>query len=104
MVGFVRYYVEKRGCNVFMFDDCVYGYSEGDVIGFGWLDWKDYVDWVYWVINKVGNQIDIVLYGIFMGGVMVFMIGGEFLLDQVKVIVLDCFYILVKDEFMFQFK
>ncbi|PAD31989.1 alpha/beta hydrolase [Paenibacillus sp. 7523-1] len=104
MAGFARYYVEKRGYNVLMPDDRAHGHSEGDIIGFGWLDRKDYVDWVHWVINKVGNQTDIVLHGISMGGATVLMTGGESLPEQVKAIVSDCSYTSVKDELTFQLK
>lgn len=38
-------YVEK-GFNVFIFDLCVYGESEGEIIGMGWLDWLDLIVWI----------------------------------------------------------
>ncbi|MFS0856964.1 MULTISPECIES: alpha/beta hydrolase [Paenibacillus] len=104
MAGFARFYAEKRGYNVLMPDDRGHGQSEGNIIGFGWLDRRDYVQWVHWVLGKVGTETEIILHGISMGGATVLMTGGEALPDQVKAIVTDCAYTSVKDELTFQLK
>ncbi|UPK46146.1 alpha/beta hydrolase [Paenibacillus pabuli] len=104
MAGFARFYAEKWGYNVLMPDDRGHGQSEGNIIGFGWLDRKDYVRWVHWVLGKVGMETEIVLHGISMGGATVLMTGGEVLPDQVKAIVSDCAYTSVKEELTFQLK
>lgn len=104
MAGFARFYAEKHGYNVLMPDDRGHGQSEGDIIGFGWLDRKDYVQWTNWVLEKVGTQGEIVLHGISMGGATVLMTGGEALPTQVKAIVSDCAYTSVEEELTFQLK
>ncbi|GAS80935.1 alpha/beta hydrolase [Paenibacillus amylolyticus] len=104
MAGFARFYGKKHGYNVLMPDDRGHGQSEGDIIGFGWLDRKDYVQWTNWVLEKVGTQGEIVLHGISMGGATVLMTGGEALPIQVKAIVSDCAYTSVEEELTFQLK
>ncbi|WP_342555395.1 alpha/beta fold hydrolase [Paenibacillus sp. FSL R7-0652] len=104
MAGFARFYAETLGYNVLMPDDRGHGQSEGDVIGFGWLDRKDYVQWVNWVLERVGKIADIVLHGISMGGATVLMTGGEELPAQVGAIVSDCAYTSVEEELTFQLK
>ncbi|MFC9707896.1 alpha/beta hydrolase [Paenibacillus sp. NPDC056933] len=104
MAGFARFYAEKQGFNVLMPDDRGHGQSEGDIIGFGWLDRKDYVQWIQWVLGKVGLETQIILHGISMGGATVLMTGGEALPHQVRAIVSDCAYTSVKEELTFQLK
>ncbi|MCM3131809.1 alpha/beta hydrolase [Paenibacillus polysaccharolyticus] len=104
MAGFARFYAETLGYHVLMPDDRGHGQSEGEIIGFGWLDRKDYVQWVGWVLEHVGKQSDIVLHGISMGGATVLMTGGEELPDQVRAIVSDCAYTSVEEELTFQLK
>lgn len=84
MAGFARFYAEKHGYNVLMPDDRGHGRSEGDIIGFGWLDRKDYVQWSNWVLEKVGTKGEIILHGISMGGATVLMTGGETLRLRLK--------------------
>lgn len=42
MINYVKMFYDM-GYNVFVFDVRGYGKSEGDYIGFGWLECKDYV-------------------------------------------------------------
>ncbi|MFD2115169.1 alpha/beta fold hydrolase [Paenibacillus yanchengensis] len=104
MGGFAKFYYERLGYNVFMPDSRGHGASEGNYIGFGWIDRKDYLLWIKEVINKIGNNAQIVLHGISMGGAAVMMISGEKLPEQVKVIIEDCGYTSVEDELKYQLK
>ncbi|MCP1134689.1 alpha/beta hydrolase [Paenibacillus polysaccharolyticus] len=104
MAGFARFYAETLGYHVLMPDDRGHGQSEGEVIGFGWLDRKDYVQWIGWVLGHAGLNTDIILHGISMGGATVLMTGGEELPDQVRAIVSDCAYTSVEEELTFQLK
>jgi Prolyl oligopeptidase family. len=94
----------QLGYNVLMPDDRGHGGSEGNYIGFGWIDRKDYVKWINFIINKTGHDAQIVLHGVSMGGAAVLMTSGEELPRNVKAIVSDCAYTSVKDELSYQMK
>lgn len=104
MGSFAKYYYSKLGYNVLMPDDRGHGQSEGNYIGFGWLDRKDYLQWIDKVIESVGEDSQIVLHGISMGGATVMMVSGETLPPQVKAIIEDCGYTSVLDQLKFQLK
>lgn len=50
---------------------------------------------------KKDFNVEIVLFGVLMGGVIVMMILGEDLFFNVKVIIEDCGYLIVIDEFIY---
>lgn len=104
MGSFAKFYYEKLGYNVFMPDDRGHGASEGDYIGFGWPDRKDYLLWIQKIVDRVGDDAQIALHGISMGGATVMMLSGEDLSKQVKVIIEDCGYTSVKDQLEYQLK
>ncbi len=97
VASFARMYHEQFGFNVLMPDDRGHGASEGKYIGFGWADRLDYLQWIDYVLQRVGQDAQIVLHGISMGGATVLMVSGEPLPEQVKCIVSDCAYTSVKD-------
>jgi fermentation-respiration switch protein FrsA (DUF1100 family) len=103
MVNYARLYYD-RGFNVFMADNRAHGKSGGKYIGMGWLDRKDYLGWLDMVLERTGENTEIVLHGISMGGAAVMMMSGETLPPQVKCIVNDCGYSSVFDEFKYQLK
>ena len=90
------------GYNVLMPDSRGHGSSQGNYIGFGWVDRKDYLKWIDYVIKKTGTDVQIVLHGVSMGGATVLMTSGESLPSNVKAIVSDCAYTSVKDELSYQ--
>ncbi len=104
MGSYAKLYYEKLGYNVLLPDDRGHGISEGDYTGFGWLDRKDYIKWIDFIIDKLGQNSEIVLHGVSMGGATVLMTSGENLPKNVKAIVSDCAYTSVKDELEYQFK
>ena len=81
-----------------------HGDSEGDYIGFGWPERHDYLAWIDSLINRYGQDTEIVLFGISMGGATVLNVSGEALPDQVKAIVEDCGYSSVEKELSYQLK
>lgn len=92
------------GYNVLLPDDRGHGKSGGSYIGFGWADRKDYMKWIDYVIDTEGENSQIILHGVSMGGATVLMTSGESLPDNVKAIVSDCAYTSVKDELVYQLK
>ncbi|WP_028545100.1 alpha/beta hydrolase [Paenibacillus taiwanensis] len=104
MVSYASIYYDSLGYNVLMPDNRGHGLSEGHYIGFGWHDRKDYLKWIDYVIARFGNEVELVLHGVSMGGATVLMTSGEELPEQVKVIVADCAYTSVYDQLTYQLK
>lgn len=96
MAAFAHYYYGELGFNVFMPDCRGHGESEGDYIGFGWHDRLDIMKWIDYITEKVGQDAQIILHGISMGGATVLMTSGEKLPPNVKCIISDCAYTSVK--------
>ena len=88
----------RFGYNVLMPNLRTHGKSEGKYIGMGWLDRLDLLKWIEYLIKEYGN-IKIILYGISMGAATVMMTSGEKLPNNVKVVIEDCGYTSVWEEF-----
>lgn len=97
MVGVAKQFL-NYGYNVLLPDLRAHGKSEGKYIGMGWLDRLDLVKWINYLIEKYGH-IKIILYGISMGAATVMMASGENLPSNVRVVIEDCGYTSVWDEF-----
>lgn len=104
MAPYAELYYEYYGYNVLVPDARGHGDSEGDYIGFGWIDRKDYLKWIDYVIDRIGSTSQIVLHGVSMGGAAVLMTSGEDLPENVKAVVSDCAYTSIKDELEYQLK
>jgi fermentation-respiration switch protein FrsA (DUF1100 family) len=104
MEEFAELFCDTFGYNVLIPDARGHGGSEGDYLGFGWHDRRDIVQWTEQMIDKVGEDAQIVLFGISMGGATVLMTSGEELPENVRAIVSDCAYTSVKEELRHQLK
>ncbi|MBB3110818.1 hypothetical protein FHS18_002885 [Paenibacillus phyllosphaerae] len=104
MGGWAKLYAEELGYNILLPDARGHGASEGRYIGFGWHERKDFVRWIKQVIEVCGDDVQIVLHGISMGGATVMMTSGERLPANVKAIVEDCGYTSVKEELSHQLR
>jgi uncharacterized protein len=102
MGAFAKMYHEIFGYNVLMPDDRGHGASEGKYIGFGWPDRLDYIKWLHYLLQRVGDDAQIVLHGVSMGGATVLMTSGETLPEQVKCLVSDCAYTSVSAILAYQ--
>lgn len=94
----------NMGYDVLIPDDRAHGESEGEYIGFGWLDRLDYVKWINEIIQLKGESENIILFGVSMGASTVMMTSGENLPSQVKLVIADCGYTSVQDELSYQLK
>lgn len=92
------------GYDLLVPDARAHGKSEGEYIGFGWPDRLDYVEWIKMMVASYPEGVDIMLYGISMGGATVMMTSGEELPDNVKLIIEDCGYDTVANELSYQLK
>ncbi|MNB88040.1 Thermostable monoacylglycerol lipase [compost metagenome] len=104
MGAIAKMYYEHLGYNVLLPDARGHGQSAGDYIGFGWPERHDMVKWIEWVLEETGQQAQITLHGVSMGGATVLMTAGERLPVQVKAIVEDCGYSSVRAQLSYQLR
>lgn len=102
MIEFAKGFYDM-GYHVLIPDARGHGASEGDYIGMGWHDRLDYIQWVQKVVDT-DAEAEIAVFGVSMGGATVMMLSGESLPSNVKVIIEDCGYTSVWDEFSYQFQ
>ncbi len=97
-IGLSEYY-RSRGFSMLLADERAHGESEGTYIGFGCRDRYDAVKWIGWVLEKCGEDVQILLHGTSMGGAAVLMCSGLSLPPQVKGIISDCGFTSAKEVF-----
>lgn len=108
MQTYCKYFFD-RGFNVLAVDNRAHGLSGGEYVGMGWFDRLDLKKWIYYCVEKFGPDVQIVLFGLSMGGATVCMTSGEELPSNVKCIVSDSafdnvyniFYHVMKQELKF---
>lgn len=101
-IGVSDYYL-KHGYRMLLVDERAHGESEGEYIGFGFMDRKDALLWIRWMLMEVPeserNQMQILLHGISMGGATVLMATGLELPEQVRGVISDCAFTSPKEVF-----
>lgn len=97
--GSLSHYYLKHGFRMLLIDERAHGCSEGEHIGFGCMDRLDGERWVKWMVEKAGEDVQIILHGNSMGGATVLMMSGLKLPEQVKGIISDCAFTSMKDVF-----
>ena len=100
MSSYAKNYYDM-GYNVLIPDLRGHGSSEGDYIGMGWDDRLDIISWINYILES-NKDAEIVLHGVSMGASTVAMTSGEELPTNVKVIIADCGYTSVWDQFSYQ--
>ena len=94
----VPFYHDELDYNYLLPDNRAHGRSEGKYIGFGALDHKDILQWVDYLVERFGDEIEIILHGISMGAATVMLANSANPPDQVKIIVEDCGYTNAYEE------
>lgn len=82
----------QMGHNVLLVDQRAHGKSEGKTISFGILERRDILSWVDYAMERFGDNVKILLYGVSMGGATVLMGTDLPLPENVKGIIADCPY------------
>lgn len=100
-------YQHQLGFNILLPDLSAHGQSTGDHIGMGWDERHEVEKWIdvattMWPGDSVPPRV--VLHGISMGAATVMSASGDSLPASVKVIVEDCGYTSVWDEFSGQMR
>ncbi len=86
------FYYDTLGFNYLLPDHAAHGRSEGKYIGFGAYEADNLFMWVDYLIDRFGNDIEIVLHGISMGAATVMLANASNPPPQVKAVVEDCGY------------
>ncbi|MDO4855792.1 MAG: alpha/beta hydrolase [Limosilactobacillus gorillae] len=94
----------QLGYNVLIPDARAHGKSQGKYIGYGWPERFDERKWIDRLIEKNGQNSQIVMFGVSMGGATTMMTSGLKLPRQVKAFVEDCGYTSVNAELMHEAK
>ena len=101
---YIEFY-HSLGYSMLMVDDRAHAPSEGDYIGFGVLDRLDVTDWAKYLVETYGDDVEILLHGVSMGGATVCAASGEpDLPEQVKGIVADCAFASADEIVRYQLK
>lgn len=82
----------QLGHNVLLIDQRAHGKSAGRTIAFGIQERLDVLSWVDYVVERFGSDVQIILYGVSMGGATVLMASDLDLPKNVKGIISDCPY------------
>ncbi len=91
------FYNEKLGFNYLLPDHAAHGRSSGKHIGFGAYEADNLLLWVNYLVERFGDDIEIVLHGISMGAATVMLANESNPPKQVKAIVEDCGYTSAKE-------
>lgn len=92
----------QMGYNVLMPDARAHGQSQGKYIGYGWPERYDIRKWINKLIRHNGQDSQVVLFGVSMGGATTMMTSGVKLPPQVKAFVEDCGYTSLSDELNYE--
>ncbi|MFC6275159.1 alpha/beta hydrolase [Levilactobacillus tangyuanensis] len=103
MGGYVAMF-HQMGYNTLIPDTRGQGASQGKVISYGYYESKDYLKWVNQVIAKQGQQSQVVLFGVSMGGATTMMTSGLQTPPQLKAYIEDCGYTNAEAEITYQAK
>lgn len=95
---YAELYRDVLGFNVLLPDARSHGVSDGEYLGFGYLDRLDLKQWIEFAIAETGADTKIVLHGVSMGGAAVMMCAGETLPQNVVCAVDDCGYTSVDKQ------
>ena len=90
-------YYASRGFDLFCCDHTAHGESEGRFIGFDVLESADCLRWVDALIERFGEDVEIVLHGFSMGSATVLQMSAR-CPQQVRLIVADCGFISASEQ------
>lgn len=98
------FYNETLGFNYLLPDHLAHGRSEGKYIGFGSMESENVLLWIDYLVERFGEDIEIVLHGISMGAATVMLVNESNPPKQVKAVVEDCGYTSAYDIILFTMK
>lgn len=91
------FYNETLKFNYLLPDHAAHGRSEGKYIGFGSFESENLLLWINYLIERFGEDIEIVLHGISMGASTVLLANDSNPPEQVKAVIEDCGFTSAED-------
>ncbi|AEB07198.1 hypothetical protein Corgl_1090 [Coriobacterium glomerans PW2] len=103
MARYVYHFFER---NMSVLAPAARAHERNSDTGFIQMGWRDSLDLLGWIqdICRRDHRARIILFGLSMGAAEVMMASGLELPENVRLIIEDCGYTSVWDEFFFQFK
>lgn len=89
MALFAKLYRDHFDCDILSIDMRAHGTSEGQYLGFGWLEKDDTRLWIEKLNALTGQAPPVILHGISMGASTILSLAGNDCPDQVKLIIAD---------------
>ena len=89
-----------EGENYLMIYQRAHGKSGGRAMTFGYKECRDVASWVDFLIEREGNEVEIILGGVSMGAATVLMAASLDLPKNVKCAIADCPYSTAKEAIM----
>lgn len=86
----MAHFYHDLGYHVLLVDHRSHGKSEGEYVGFSVLDHQDCKGWIKKAIARLGEEAEIWVHGISMGGATTVALCTEELPKQVKGLIADC--------------
>ncbi len=103
VIGIASSYYNELGYSVLLPDLRAHGESGGKYIGFGWSDSNDILCWINYLKQMLGDNIQIILHGISMGGATALLTGAK-RIKLVSAIISDCSFSSIKDILILRLK
>jgi len=104
MSVFARHYYEMYNANVCMIDARAHGLSEGNTIGFGYLDRNDLHQWINELKLEYGPDTQFILHGVSMGASTLLYASLDGFDPKVRGIISDSAFIDLRPIFIRQMK
>ena len=95
--GFYLDYYASRGFDLFCCDNTAHGESEGRFIGFDVFECEDCLDWVEALIERFGEEVQLVLHGFSMGAATVLKMSSR-CPGQVRFLVEDSGFLSAEEQ------
>lgn len=104
MALFARYYADHHESAILAIDMRAHGQSEGQYLGFGWLEKDDTLRWIDHMNILLGQPLPVILHGISLGASTILNLAGTQCPDQVKAIIADSGFSDLNRQFKRQLK
>lgn len=104
MALYAQFYRQFFDAAILAIDMRAHGQSEGQYLGFGWLEKDDTRLWIDKMNELIGSAPPVILHGISLGASTILNLAGNDCPDQVKIVIADSGFSDLNRQFKRQFK